>query len=88
MPATVEAKTPAATTSKIIPPINERAPDHRAALADSVHELSKGCYCGRTQPRKIERAIDGCRSVVRESFSTQTCSDCGASAASCRTPES
>jgi hypothetical protein len=47
MPATVEAKTPAATTSKIIPPIMN----------------------GRTQPRKIERAIDGCRSVVRESFS-------------------
>jgi hypothetical protein len=66
MPATVEAKTPAATTSKIIPPIMN----------------------GRTQPRKIERAIDGCRSVVSERFSIQTCSDCGASAASCRTPES
>jgi hypothetical protein len=43
MPATVEAKTPAATTSKIIPPIMN--PDLRAALADSVHKLSIGGYC-------------------------------------------
>ena len=42
MPATVEAKTPAATTSKIIPPIMNELLMFRAALADSVHELSKG----------------------------------------------
>ena len=44
MPATVEAKTPAATTSKIIPPIMNELPII-ALLADGVHELSKGCYC-------------------------------------------
>ena len=88
MPATVEAKTPAATTSKIIPPImNELlifAPHFaRIERADSCGTNWEAAIARRTQPRKIERAIDGCRSVVRESFSTQTCSDCGASAASC-----
>jgi hypothetical protein len=65
MPATVEAKTPAATTSKIIPPIMN--PDLRAALADSVHELSKGGYCA-ADTAASERALDGCRSVVSERF--------------------
>jgi hypothetical protein len=47
MPATVEAKMPAATTSKIIPPImNELLifALHSQTVC-SVHELSKGGYC-------------------------------------------
>ena len=50
MLATVEAKTPAATTSKIIPPIMNELLMLRAALRASReqtvwHELSKGGYC-------------------------------------------
>ena len=54
MPATVEAKTPAATTSKIIPPIMNELLMLRAALADSVHELSKGGYCAADTGREKE----------------------------------
>ena len=41
----LSAAVSAATTSKIIPPIMNELLMLRAALADSVHELSKGGYC-------------------------------------------
>ena len=56
IPATVEAKTPAATTSKIIPPIMNERLMLRAALADSVHELSKGGYCAADTAAEKKRA--------------------------------
>ena len=61
MPATVEAKTPAATTSKIIPPImNEllifALHFARIERADSVYELSKGGYCAADTAAGKKRA--------------------------------
>jgi hypothetical protein len=70
MPAPVEAKTPAATTSKIIPPIMNEL------LIFALHFARKSRQCARIEqrrllrggtPRKTERALDGCRSVVSES---------------------
>jgi hypothetical protein len=61
MPAMVEAKTPAATTSRIIPPImNEllifALHFARFARADSVARMGKGGYCAADTAAEKKRA--------------------------------
>jgi hypothetical protein len=68
MPATVEAKTPAATTSKIIPPIMNELLIFALHSQTVCTNSAKAAIARRTQPRKVERALDGCRSVVSERF--------------------
>jgi hypothetical protein len=58
MPATVEAKTPVATTSRIIPPIMNETPDPRTSRASREqtvwHELREGGYCAADTGREKE----------------------------------
>jgi hypothetical protein len=72
MPATVEAKTPVATTSRIIPSTMKETPDpltSRASREQTVrHELGEGGYCAADTGREkeapcvfgelLERALD------------------------------